>query len=203
MGFEGWGFEEWGAQKVALFLLSPTGNFILSSLSWGFLVEFWWCLKRRDTLMYAFGVLWLSCEAPAARSSSNTNKIQREDPQREKKERNFRREREKKERNFARSRGRAVRRRGGLGERPKNLEHPPHTQTTTTNKHQQAPTGTNRHQPGTTTSNNNQNNNRKFGQNIKTPKLAKFGLAKCGEHFETLIVAKCGLANGHDPRAQG
>ena len=57
-----------GAQNFALFFLSPAGNFILSSLSGGLLVAFWWFLKRRDAHMCAFGVLWLSCEAAAARS---------------------------------------------------------------------------------------------------------------------------------------
>ena len=33
----------WTAQNFALFFLSPTGKFILSSLSGGLLVEFWWC----------------------------------------------------------------------------------------------------------------------------------------------------------------
>ena len=51
------GAEGWGAQNFALFLLSPTGNVILSSLSGCFLVEFWWYLKRRDAQMCAFGVL--------------------------------------------------------------------------------------------------------------------------------------------------
>ena len=35
-------------------------------LSGGLLVEFWWCLKRRDTHMCTFGPLGLSCEPPAA-----------------------------------------------------------------------------------------------------------------------------------------
>ena len=61
-GPEGWGPGGVGARRVggpkyiALFLLSPTGNFILSSLSGSFLVEFWWCLKRRDAQMYTFGL---------------------------------------------------------------------------------------------------------------------------------------------------
>ena len=71
---KGWGPEprksgarRVGARNFALFFsLSPTGKFILSSLSGGFLVEFWWCLKRRDAQMCAFGVLWLSCGTPAA-----------------------------------------------------------------------------------------------------------------------------------------
>ena len=56
-----------GPKISRFFLLSPTGNFIRCSLSGGFLVEFWWCLKRWDAQMCAFGVLWLLCEAPAAR----------------------------------------------------------------------------------------------------------------------------------------
>ena len=86
-----------GAQNFALFFLFPAGNLILSSLSkGGFLVEFWWCLKHRDAQICAFGVLWLSCEAPAARSGGAAGvshdspkahtKIQRENHQREKKE---------------------------------------------------------------------------------------------------------------------
>ena len=63
-----WG-PKGGGPEISLFFFSPpAGNFFLSSLSGGFLVEFWWCLKRRDAQMCAFGVLWLSCEAPAVRS---------------------------------------------------------------------------------------------------------------------------------------
>ena len=87
-GPEGWGPEGWGARHFALFLLSPTGNFILSSLSGGFLVEFWWCLKRRDAQMCAFGVLWLSCEAPAARRFKHHQNSTNRHPDRHKKERN-------------------------------------------------------------------------------------------------------------------
>ena len=32
----------------------------------GLFVEFWWCLKRRGRQMCTFGVLWLTCESPAA-----------------------------------------------------------------------------------------------------------------------------------------
>ena len=113
----------------------------------------------------------------------------------------------KKERNFGRSRGRAVRREEVRGRGPKILNTPPHTQTTT-------PTSTNNKQP--TTSNNqeqqattrNHNNNRQFGQNIKTPKLAKCGLAKCshenilakfGFFWPNAVLDKCGFAKcGHD-----
>ena len=63
-------------------------------------------------------------------------------------------------------------------EKPKNLDtHQTHN--THTHKHQQAPTST---------------NNVKFNQNIKALKSAK-----CGQHFETLVLAKCGLAKcGHE-----
>ena len=46
-GPKGWG---WEVQNFALFLS----------------VEFWWCLKRQDPQMCAFGVLGLLCETPAA-----------------------------------------------------------------------------------------------------------------------------------------
>ena len=146
----------------------------------------------------------------------NTTKIQREDPQKEKKERNFRREREKKSEILG-GPGKGGPAEGGPGERPKNLEHTHHTHqqqpTTTTNNHQQAPTGNNRHQQATTgnnqeqqaTTRNNNNNNRKFGQNTKTPKLAKcghdksrstlqntkigHGLAKVGQRLEVALKA--------------
>ena len=38
----------WTAQNFALFFPSPATIFILSSSLGGRLVEFWWCLKRRD-----------------------------------------------------------------------------------------------------------------------------------------------------------
>ena len=129
-GFEGWGFEGWGSkggrpnpEKVgprrvvgarrvggpkfrAFFFPVPPQNSFFSSLSGGLLVEFWWCLKRRGAQMCTFGVLGLSCEAPAAPkppgfhttarepkrahlSLQNTTKIQREDTQRGKKRTNF------------------------------------------------------------------------------------------------------------------
>ena len=86
-----------------LFLLPPQFSFFLS------LGVFWWnfggVLKRRGPEMSTFGVLWLSCEAPAARFGGaakishdkspnvhisrprrfkNITKIQRKDPKREK-----------------------------------------------------------------------------------------------------------------------
>ena len=58
-GPEGWGSDGWGARILALLILSPIGNFTLSSLSWaGILVV--------DPQMCPFGVLGLLCEDPAA-----------------------------------------------------------------------------------------------------------------------------------------
>ena len=66
-GPEGWGPGGVGAQIFALFFsLPPEISFFLLSLGVCFLVEFWWCLKRQDAQRCAFGVLWLSCETPAA-----------------------------------------------------------------------------------------------------------------------------------------
>ena len=107
--------------KFRSFFSSPAGKFVLFfplllvlSLNFGGVFE------GRDPQMRTFGVLWLSCETPAASGppllhtttrelqtrtfqrpcASNTTKIPRENPQREKKERNFRWERAKKARNF-------------------------------------------------------------------------------------------------------
>ena len=58
-----------GGPKISRFFFPPPATiFILLPLSWGPCVEFWWCLKRRGPEMCTFGVLGLSCEAPAARS---------------------------------------------------------------------------------------------------------------------------------------
>ena len=56
-----------GRPKISRFCspLPPQFSFFLPSLG-GVLVKFWWCLKRRDPQIYTFGVLGLSCEAPAA-----------------------------------------------------------------------------------------------------------------------------------------
>ena len=67
-GPKGGGPKGGGAQNFALFFPLLPQNSFFSSLSGGLLVEFWWCLKRRGAQMCTFGVLWLSCEAPAARS---------------------------------------------------------------------------------------------------------------------------------------
>ena len=65
-GPKGVGPELWEGPKFrAFFPLPPL--FSLFFLSLGvLLVEFWWCLKRRDPQMCTFGVLGLSCETPAA-----------------------------------------------------------------------------------------------------------------------------------------
>ena len=54
--------EGWGPKGGSPKFRAHSSSFFLV------FVEFWWCLKRRDAQMCAFGVLWLSCEAPAARS---------------------------------------------------------------------------------------------------------------------------------------
>ena len=64
-GPEGWGARRVGGLKFRAFFPLPPQNSFFSSLSGGLLVEFWWCLKRRGAQMCTFGVLWLSCEAPA------------------------------------------------------------------------------------------------------------------------------------------
>ena len=61
---DGWG-PEGGRPKISrLFfpLPLPFSLFFSLSLSEGLLVEFWWCLKRRDPHMCPFGVLGLSCD---------------------------------------------------------------------------------------------------------------------------------------------
>ena len=58
-----------GRPKISLFFVpSPTLIFVLFLSRGGLLVEFWWCLKRRDPLMCTFGDLRLSCETLAAPS---------------------------------------------------------------------------------------------------------------------------------------
>ena len=58
------------AQNFAAFFTLPRQfSFFLLSLLGGPCVEFWWCLKRRGPEMCTFGVLGLSCEAPAAPSA--------------------------------------------------------------------------------------------------------------------------------------
>ena len=42
--------------KISLFFLLSRSHFRSFSLSGGLLVEFWWCLKRRDPQMCTFGL---------------------------------------------------------------------------------------------------------------------------------------------------
>ena len=46
--------EGWEAQNFAFFPRPPI--FILSSLSWGLFVEFWWCLKAGTLEMCTVGL---------------------------------------------------------------------------------------------------------------------------------------------------
>ena len=135
-GFDGWRPEGWGAQNFAFFFPSPAEKFVLFFLSGGLLVDFWWCLKRPGTRMCTFGVLGLSCEAPAAQKPPGFHttarepkrahlrvlvfktppKITRRHPEREEKN-EFCGGRGKKERNFGRFRERAVLGRAVLGRR--------------------------------------------------------------------------------------
>ena len=177
-----------GPKFRAFFALSYRKFHSLFSF-WGLLVEFWWCLKRRDAQMCTFGVLWLSCEAPAARSGGATEvshdslraptctferpstTIQREDPEREERKKFPAGERTERAKFWA-VQGKAEGRSGGED------QNTPTTHTTTTTQQQQQQQ---QQQPVTNNNkNNDNNNNRKFRQRIKTPKLAKCGLVKCG-----------------------
>ena len=62
------GVRQVGAQNFALFFLSPAGDFILSSLSGGLLVEIWWCLKTRTLKRARLEFSGCRVQAPAARS---------------------------------------------------------------------------------------------------------------------------------------
>ena len=53
-----------GGPKISRFFFPSSRRNFLSSLSWGPLVEFWWCLKHRGPEMCTFGVLGLSCASP-------------------------------------------------------------------------------------------------------------------------------------------
>ena len=59
---EGWGPEGWEPKLSRFFPLPPQFSFFLGGLH----VEFWWCLNWWCPKMSTFGVLGLSCEAPAA-----------------------------------------------------------------------------------------------------------------------------------------
>ena len=67
---EGWALKGGGPKNSLFFFpLPPQFSLFFHSLG-GVLVKPWWCLKRRDPQMCTFGVLGLSCEAPAAQKPS-------------------------------------------------------------------------------------------------------------------------------------
>ena len=176
------------------FILPPAGCL---------LVEFWWCLKRRDAHLSAFGVLWLSCASPGSPvgppgfhttarepkrahfgvpAFKNTTKIQREDTQRGKKRTNFPVGEGRKRAKFWVVRRRAVRR----SPNPQ-----PQQDRTTQQQQQRRRQQTQQHNNTTAT----QPPSTKFGQNTKTLKLAKVGLAKVSQDWPKLVekLAKVGL----------
>ena len=203
-GREGWGREGWGAQNFALFFpLSRSIFALFVSLlvsSRGILVVF----SKAGPQMCTFGVLGLSCEAPAAtnppRVSHHSPRAQTctfEGPGLHKNNQNSTRrppERHKKERNGG---GKGKKKReilGGPAEAGPAESKPTTTTTTTTTKQQRQQTQNNNTTATTTTQQQQPPSTTKFGQNTKTLKLAKVGLAKVGQHSETLKLAKVGLA---------
>ena len=97
-GPAGWAPEGGGRQKFCAIFPSPATIFILSSFSWGSSRGILVVFEAPGPEMFTFGVLGLSCEAPAATAREskrghlrspvfkNTTKIQREYPKRRKKE---------------------------------------------------------------------------------------------------------------------
>ena len=66
-GPERWGPRRLGSPKIRVFFPSPAAKFVLSSLSWGvFSWNFGGVFEGRGVQTCTFGVLWLSCETPAA-----------------------------------------------------------------------------------------------------------------------------------------
>ena len=63
---EGWGPRRVGGPKFRAFFSLSAAKLVLSSLSGGLLVEFWWCLKRRGAQMCTFGLSGCRVRAPAA-----------------------------------------------------------------------------------------------------------------------------------------
>ena len=176
------GARRGGGPKISRFFFSPTGNFILSSLSGGgLLVEFWWCLKHRGAQMCTFGF-----SGAAGVSHDNQRNHEKTHSEREK-ERNWWWEREKKARNFGPStlRGPTLRAPTPPGPRPLRAPNPsgPHPFGPPP---PDPPTAQPAHHPTT----------KKKWPNVVWPnavkKLAKCGqirLAKCGQ----LSLAKCGM----------
>ena len=73
---KGWGSEGWGGAPKGgepeisrFFFPSPATISLFLCLSGCLVVEFWWCFEGRNPEMCTFGVLGLSCEAPAAPKS--------------------------------------------------------------------------------------------------------------------------------------
>ena len=66
VGPEGWGPEGWWPKISRFVSLSRSPFSFFFCLFACLLVEFWWSLERRDYQMCTFGVLGVSCEAPAA-----------------------------------------------------------------------------------------------------------------------------------------
>ena len=64
-----------GGRRGATFrvFFSPAPFSLFLSPSGSLLVEFWWCLKRRDPRMCTFGALGLSCETPVAPTTHKNN----------------------------------------------------------------------------------------------------------------------------------
>ena len=125
----------------------------------------------------------------------NTTKIQREDTQRDTERAKRWREREEKARNFGRSGGGGSS--GGVVRRKVVQGSPNHQQP----QQRQAQNKWGREGPapsrvfrGWAQQNNTTTTTTKIGQNTKTLKLAKVGLAKVGQHSKTLKLAKVGLA---------
>ena len=123
--------------------------------------------------------------------ASNTTKIQREDTQIDTKKSEMVAGEGKKRAKFW-----AVRRRGGPVEeevRRKVVQGSPNQQ-----QHNNNTTTTKQHNNTTQNNTNNNNNTRKFGQNTKTLKLAKVGLAKVGQDHDWPKSVKKLAKVGHD-----
>ena len=138
-GSEGWGRERWGPPKggapervgppkgggpkrggpnCRAFFPSPATIFRFFSLSLGVLhVEFWWCLKRQDTQMCTFGVLWPRRAHFRAPALQTPPKFHEKTPQRERRKKIVAGEGKKNEiLGGGRVRRRGVQRRGGVPE---------------------------------------------------------------------------------------
>ena len=192
----------WGA-KFCAFSSSPATIFFLSSPLGCFLVEFWWCLKRqKPSNVHVWRAQTSTYQGPGLQK--NTTKIQRKDLQ-EREERKKNVAGEGKKRNFARSggggpvEGRGPRE-GGLGDHPnlgrthENLDTLQHNSRTTHNTQNKSgsdicqqvgvwgrwgASGGGWRQSGSTLDWPN-SVLAKLGQTLKTPTLAKVGLAKVG-----------------------